>query len=305
MHDFEDNLITYCGFIAIVGRPNVGKSTLVNRIIGEKISITANKPQTTRHKIFGIKTLADKQIVYIDTPGLHLNYQKALNKEMNRQASSSLSDVDAILLVIEALKFTPEDANVLAKIQKTNIPCLLVVNKVDTVTNKAKLLPFLQNIATKHPFHQIIPISAFTGDQVEIVEHEVVKLLPKSVFFFDELSKTDKNIKFRLAEIVREKLTRILADELPYAITVQIEHIDNSNPEKIKVHAIIWVERDSQKSIVIGKQGGNLKEIGTQARLDMNNLLKTRVHLQLHVKVKNSWSSNVRDLRNLGYLDLD
>lgn len=292
---------TYCGFIAIVGRPNVGKSTLLNDFIGEKISITADKPQTTRHKIIGVKTIGDRQAVFIDTPGMHIKQKKAINREMNKTAKSALRDVDAVIFVVAALEWTEEDELVLECVQNLPCPVFLVVNKIDMIKNKEDLLPHLAALAKKMQFAEIIPCTATKGEQVQVVEQKVFAVLPPNPFFYPTDQATDKSLRFRLAEIIREKLTRILSAELPYATTVEIENIKEAETQLI-VHAVIWVERDSQKAIVIGKGGTMLKEIGRQARLDMNHMLKTSVHLGLWVKVRDNWSDDDKALRNLGYL---
>lgn len=295
---------TYCGFVAIVGRPNVGKSTLLNHLVGEKISITADKPQTTRHKIIGVKTVENRQAVFIDTPGMHIRQKKAINKEMNRAAKSALRDVDAVIFVVEALEWNEEDSLVLECVQHVTCPVFLVVNKVDMIKDKDKLLPHLSALAEKMNFKEIIPCVATLGEQVQIMEQKVFAVLPESPFFYPADQATDKPLSFRLSEIIREKLTRSLNEELPYALTVGIEKMEQTDTQLI-VHAIIWVERPSQKGIVIGKNGALLKHIGQQARLDMNHLLKTSVHLQLWVKVRENWSNDKKALKNLGYLDND
>jgi GTP-binding protein Era len=294
---------TRCGFVAIIGRPNVGKSTLLNNIIGEKISITADKPQTTRHKIIGVKTTADAQAIFIDTPGMHILQKKAINKQMNKAARSALQDVDAVIFMVEALQWTPEDELVLECLQHIKCPVFVVVNKVDMVKNKDDLLPYLQMLQLKLPEATIIPCSATEGTQVQVLEDKIFALLPEGPFYFPADQVTDKNLQFRLAEIIREKLTRALSAELPYALTVEIERMQQEETQLV-VHAIIWVERDSQKAIVIGKKGSMLKQIGTEARLDMNHMLKASVHLVLWVKVKEGWSDDDKALKNLGLLDL-
>jgi GTP-binding protein Era len=294
---------TRCGFVAIVGRPNVGKSTLLNNIIGQKISITADKPQTTRHKILGVKTLLDVQAIFIDTPGMHILQKKAINKEMNKAARSALQDVDAVIFMVEALEWNAEDDLVLDCVSHVTCPVFLVVNKVDTVKDKNLLLPFLQTLSEKLPVATILPCSATEGTQVEVLEQKIFAILPPGPFYFPKDQITDKNLNFRLAEIIREKLTRALSAELPYAISVEIERVQQEATQLL-VHAIIWVERDSQKGIVIGKKGAMLKQIGTEARLDMNHMLKESVHLELYVKVKSGWSDDSKALKNLGYLDL-
>lgn len=291
---------SYCGFVAIVGRPNVGKSTLLNYLVGEKISITADKPQTTRHNIIGVKTIGDRQAVYIDTPGMHIKQKKAINKFMNKEAKSALHDVDAVIFVVEAMEWTPEDQLVLELVSKVKNPVFLVVNKVDKVKDKEQLLPYLAEVGTKMPFAEVIPCVATKGAQVQIVEEKIMAALPPNPFFYPTDQVTDKPLAFRLAEIIREKLTRILKAELPYALSVEIERMEQTDTQLV-VHAIIWVERQSQKVIVIGKNGAVLKEVGMQSRLDMNHLLKTSVHLELWVKVRDNWSDDAKALRNLGY----
>jgi GTP-binding protein Era len=299
----EETFDTRCGFIAIVGRPNVGKSTLLNNMVGEKISITADKPQTTRHKIVGVKTVGDLQAIFIDTPGMHLRQKKAINKEMNKAAKSALIDVDAVIFVVEALEWNEEDSLVLDCVKDLRCPIFLLVNKVDTVKNKELLLPYLSELSVKLPTAELIPCSATKGTQVELIEQKVFAVLPEGPFYFPADQTSDKPLNFRLAEIIREKLTRSLSAELPYALTVEIEQVKQEETQLV-IHAIIWVERDSQKGIVIGKKGEMLKKIGQEARLDMNHMLNTSVHLVLWVKVKEGWSDDNKALRNLGYLDL-
>lgn len=298
----EENNNTHCGFIAIVGRPNVGKSTLLNHMMGEKISITADKPQTTRHKIIGVKTIGDYQAVFIDTPGMHINQKKAINKEMNKAAKSALYDVDAVIFVVQALDWNEEDTLVLDCVKNLKCPVFLVVNKVDMVKDKDELLPHLSELATKMDFKEIIPCVATLGKQVQIVEEKIFAELPPSPFYYPVDQTTDKPLKFRLAEIIREKLTRALNEELPYALTVEIERMDQTDSQLL-IHAIIWVERPSQKGIVIGKHGALLKLVGQQSRLDMNYMLKTSVHLVLWVKVRENWTNDVKALKNLGFTD--
>lgn len=299
---YMENAETFCGFVAIVGRPNVGKSTLLNALIGEKISITANKPQTTRHKIIGVKTIGDRQAVFIDTPGMHLRQKKAINKEMNRAASSALRDVNVVLFVVEALVWNAEDQMVLEMVKDLKCPVFLIVNKIDMLPNKSDLLPILQELGAKMAFAEVIPCAATDGSEVQVVAKQVFKLLPAGPMFYPVEQATDRDLKFRLAEIIREKLTRELEEELPYALSVEIESMKQVEDQEV-IHAVIWVERDSQKGIVIGKQGAMLKKIGQQARLDMNYLLKKRVHLELWVKVRSGWTDDKNALRSLGYLE--
>lgn len=293
-----------CGFIAIVGRPNVGKSTLLNRLIGEKISITANKPQTTRHRILGIKTIAKDQLVYIDTPGMHKINKKAINREMNKAARAALHDVDAVIFVVSDLVFNEEDEIVLELCKQQKCPVFLAINKIDKLNFKSELLPHIAKLSKLMDFKEVFPISATKGTQVEDLEASLLKLLPQGPHYFYSSQVTDKSEAFRIAEIIREKLTRALDKELPYALTVEIEKIEKTE-ENMHVHAIIWVERDSQKGIVIGKRGANLKEVGQKARLDMNKVFATRVHLELWVKVRSGWSDDEKALQNLGYIDID
>ena len=291
-----------CGFAAIIGRPNVGKSTLLNRIIGQKITITSPRPQTTRYKILGIKTLPQGQIVYVDTPGLHRGGKSAINRYMNRTAKSALSDVDGVIWVIEALRWTEGEADILAALSKVTAPVILVVNKVDKVDDKSALLPFIQEIAQKREFVAIVPLSARSGDNVDHLEAAVLALLPEGVALFPEDQVTDRSERFLAAELIREKLMRRLGEELPYAVTVQIEQFSEQN-DVLHIHAVIWVEKESQKAIVIGKGGAVLKEIGRRARESMEQIFGAKVFLKTWVRVKESWSEDDRLLRQLGYDD--
>ncbi|HEY0722265.1 MAG TPA: GTPase Era [Gammaproteobacteria bacterium] len=288
------------GFVAIVGRPNVGKSTLLNRILGQKISITSRKPQTTRHRILGIKTDEVSQAVYVDTPGLHLNAKKAMNRFMNKAVTTTLDDVDLILFVIEAGEWNEEDENVLQRLKNAKVPVMLVVNKIDRLADKEALLPLMQSLADKMSFIEIVPLSAQNGSNVAELERTVVRYLPEAAPMFPADQITDRSERFLAAEIVREKLMRELGQELPYAVTVEIEQFKEEEG-LLRISALIWVERDSQKRIVIGKKGEQLKEIGRQARIDMEKLFDNKVFLQLWVKVKEGWSDNERLLNSLGY----
>ncbi len=295
-HDF------HCGYVAIVGRPNVGKSTLLNCILGQKISITANRPQTTRHRILGVKTTDDCQAVYVDTPGLHLGGKKAINRFMNRAASGSITDVDVIIFVLDRTQWTDEDTHVLEKIKQVTVPVFLVVNKVDGLKEKDVLLPHLGMLAEKHTFTQMMPISAQTGEGVSQLEAAIEKLLPAAPPFFPEDQVTDRSERFMASEFVREKLVRSLSQELPYSTTVEIEKFSVENNVR-HIHAIIWVERDGQKGIIIGKKGQQLKRIGELARKDMERAFDGKVFLQLWVKVRSGWADDERALRSLGYQD--
>ncbi|CAA0100321.1 GTPase Era [BD1-7 clade bacterium] len=291
-----------CGYVAVIGRPNVGKSTLINKILGQKLNITSRKPQTTRHNVLGIKTEDDYQAIYVDTPGMHLSQKKAINRMMNRSAESVVHDVDVIVFVVERLRWTEEDTLVLEKISNAKCPVVLAINKIDQIEDKSKLLPFLEEISAKRHFDEIIPLSAKTGHSVENLEMLINQRLPESGHFFDEDQLTDKSERFLAAEIVREKVMRQLGHELPYATTVEIEQF-KAEGKIVHIDALIMVERDSQKSIVIGKQGSRLKMIGSEARHDIEDLLQCKVMLQLWVKVKRGWSDDDRALKSLGYMD--
>jgi GTPase len=295
---------SHCGYVAIIGRPNVGKSTLLNHILGQKVSITSRKPQTTRHRILGIKTEDGFQTIYVDTPGLHQEAKKALNRYMNRTATAVIYDVDVIVFMVEALKWQLDDEWILKKLQSVNCPIIVVINKIDKVADKEKLLPFIENLNTKLPNASFLPISALKNDNVQEVEKLVNTFLPKNPHFFPDDQITDASARFLAAEIIREKLMKSLGQELPYALTVQIEQFQESN-KLTRISAIIWVERTSQKSIVIGKEGAVLKKIGKAAREEMEFLFNVKIFLQLWVKVKESWSDNDRALRSLGYSDRD
>jgi GTP-binding protein Era len=300
--EMDEGMKFRCGFAAIIGRPNVGKSTLLNRIVGQKLTITSSRTQTTRHKILGIKTTPAGQVIYVDTPGLHRAGKSAINRYMNRTAKSTLRDVDVVLWVIEALRWTDEDQDILAGLAKSTAPVILVINKVDKVSDKAELLPFLEEIAQKREFTAVIPLSARGGDNVERLETVVTNLLPEGTAFFPEDQVTDRSERFFAAELLREKLMRRLGEELPYAVTVQIEEFAERNGV-LHIHAVIWVEKESQKAIVIGKGGAVLKEIGRRARISMEQVFAAKVFLKTWVRVKESWSEDERLLRQLGYDD--
>ncbi len=296
----EDNFRS--GFVAIVGRPNVGKSTLMNHILGQKISITSSKPQTTRNRVLGIKTTDECQVIYVDTPGVHLNAKNAMNRYMNRAATSSFEDVELILFLVDALVWSEEDENVLKRLKEVNVPVVMVVNKVDRIKDKSELFPVLQELSEKMEFASVIPLSALKGSNVEALEKLVYEKLPNAAPMFPEDYVTDRSERFLAAELVREKLMRGLGKELPYSTAVEIESFKEEK-KLLRIHALIWVERESQKRIVIGKGGEKLKEVGRQSRIDMEKLFGTKVFLQLWVKVKEGWSDNERILNNLGYKD--
>ena len=294
--------MTRTGFVAIVGRPNVGKSTLMNHILGQKLSITSRKPQTTRHQILGIKTEDDKQIVFVDTPGIHKINDKAINRYMNRAATTAVKDVDLIVMMVDRTRWTDEDEMVLQTIKQQRAPVILVVNKIDFIKEKDTLLPYLQELSDKHNFDQIIPLSAKTGSNLERLEQIIESYLPESPYFYPEDQITDRSSRFLAAELVREKIMRQLGDELPYAMTVEIEEFSHDG-HLIEISALILVERGSQKRIVIGEKGSRLKQIGQEARKDMEQLFDCKVMLNLWVKVKSNWSDDERALRSLGYDD--
>lgn len=291
-----------CGYVALVGRPNVGKSTLMNHLIGQKISITSSKPQTTRHRIIGIKTEADYQAVFVDTPGLHLNAKKAVNRYMNRTAKSTLADVDLIIFVVEAGRWTEDDDNVLRQVRAAEVPVVLAVNKIDHIKDKAELLPLLQNLGRKMDFAALVPVSALRRNNLDELEKVVAQHLPENAPLYAEDQITDRSSRFLAAEIVREKLMRTLGQELPYELTVEIEQFKEEDG-LLNIAAVIWIERDSQKPIVIGKGGSVLKKVGQLARTDMERLFDSKVYLQLWVKVKEGWSDDERALSSLGYTE--
>jgi len=289
-----------CGYIAIIGRPNVGKSTLLNHILGLKLSITSRKPQTTRHQIMGVKTVEQGQFIFVDTPGIHSGGNRAINRYMNRAASSVIHDVDVILFVVQSLKWTDEDQLVLNKLEQVDVPVVLLVNKVDQVAEKDKLLPFISQVSEKYKFENVVPISAQRGDNLDQLEAHLLTLLPESPPFFQNDEFTDRSSRFLAAEIIREKLVRELGNELPYQTTVEIERYKDE--EKLtRIHALILVETKGQKIIVIGDKGARLKSIGTKARKDIEELIGRKVFLQLWVKVKSGWSDSETSLKSLGY----
>jgi GTP-binding protein Era len=289
-----------CGTIAIIGRPNVGKSTLMNALIGQKISITSPKPQTTRHRIHGILTLDDAQLVFVDTPGVHINGAKALNRMMNRTASSALEGVDVVMMLVEAGRFTDEDARVAELVAHVDVPVLLVINKVDRIQPREKLFPYLAELGKNVKFTQSIPLSAYDKKHAALLIRELTKLLPEGEPMFDEDMVTDASSRFLAAEMIREKLMRKLNEELPYGLTVEIEKYEVT-PDRVLVNALILVEREGQKRIVIGENGNMLKAVGTEARHDLMKMLDMKVHMELWVKVKDNWSDDERALASLGY----
>ncbi|MFT7300570.1 MAG: GTP-binding protein Era [Porticoccus sp.] len=292
----------YCGYVAIVGRPNVGKSTLLNHLLGQKISITSRKPQTTRHNTLGIKTEGDTQLIFVDTPGLHNNQQKAINRYMNRAAESAIRDVDVVVFVVDRNIWTEADERVVEEVIKSNSPIIIAINKLDRLESKSDLLPHLQILAKRLPDAKLIPISALLGQQLEVLEKAIKIHIPEAVHYFPEDQITDRSQRFLAAELVREKITRQLGAEVPYEVTVEIESFKYEG-KICHINALILVERDGQKKIIIGEKGARLKKIGQEARFDMERLLETKVMLSLWVKVRRGWSDDDRALRSLGYDD--
>lgn len=292
---------TRCGFMAIVGRPNVGKSSLLNEILGQKVSITSFKPQTTRHQILGIKTEDKTQVVYVDTPGIHHGAHKALNRQMNKVANQAMSDVNGIIFVVEALKWTQEDDKVLQMVLNHSAPVLVAINKIDLVKEKGQLLAFMQEVSQKLPEAEMIPLSVRKRQQINAIEQWVDKKVPNSPFYFPEDQLFNHTERFHLSEIIREKLMRLLGQELPYAIDVQIEALEHQETI-IHIHALIYAEREGQKPIIVGKKGAMLREVGTKAREEMERFYGKKVCLKLWVKVKEGWSDNRRALQEMGYV---
>jgi GTP-binding protein Era len=289
-----------CGFAAIVGRPNVGKSTLLNALLGRKISIVSPKPQTTRHRILGILTRPQEQIVFVDTPGLHSSGRRAMNRHMNRAALVSLQDADVNLFVVEALSWNEDDQRVLEELVRQGRPIILILSKVDKVHPRERLLPFIEELNRRASFVDVVPLSAQKRSNLAELPSIIARHLPESPPHFPSDQVTDRSDQFQAAEIVREKLTLRLRQELPYGLTVALEQFKEEDG-RLLVNAVIWVERSGQKAIVIGQGGENLKEVGRSARIEMSELFKRPVHLELWVKVKENWSDNETALRQLGY----
>jgi len=289
-----------CGYVALVGRPNVGKSTLMNRILGQKLSIVTAKPQTTRQRIAGIKTTAQGQVIYIDTPGIHLAARRALNRYMNRIAQASFNDVDLILFLIEAGRWTRQDEHVARTLAAVGVPVVLVINKIDLVADKSELLRFVAEKVGADRFQDVLMVAARNGDGVTDLELKVMQYLPFSRPFYDEDQFTDRSERFLAAELIREQLMQRLHQELPYALTVEIEEFSRSD-KLLRIGAIVWVEREGQKQIVIGKGGKVLKQVGSGARQELQDLLGEKVFLRLWVKVSRDWSDSERALRQFGY----
>jgi len=289
----------HSGFAALVGRPNVGKSTLLNALVGQKVSIVTPRPQTTRHRILGIVNLPGAQVAFVDTPGLHNHASRALNRAMNRTAASALEDADLVVLVVEALKWTSEDDLVLARIAKSGRPAMAAINKIDRVRPRDRLLPYVAQLAGRHDFLAIVPVAALKHDNVEDLKQTIARQLPAAPAMFLDGEVTDRGVEFRVAELVREKLTLELNQEVPYGIAVEVENMAEED-DQLTVDVAIWVDREGQKPIVIGARGERLKRVGRSARLALNELLGRRLHLNLWVKVRENWADNARALKQLG-----
>jgi len=298
----QDTPPSRCGYIAIVGRPNVGKSTLLNHLLHQKISITSRKPQTTRHRILGINSDEHHQCLFVDTPGLNAQFNKALNKVMNDTVFNVIKDVDLVLFVVERFIWNEADQYVLDALANAKVPVLLIINKIDLVQDKTELLPHIAELAKKQEFAEIVPVSALGGHNLETIDNLVKALLPEGPFLFPEDQVTDRSSRFLAAELIREKVTRQLGDELPYEVTVEIEKFERVK-SVMHIHGLILVDKKGQKRIVIGKDGERLKQIGSSAREDMETSFDSKVMLNLWVKVKSGWADDERALQSLGYLD--
>ena len=298
----EDKVETYCGYVAIVGRPNVGKSTLLNHLLRQKLSITSRKPQTTRHRIIGVTSDDHHQCVFVDTPGLHSVRKRALNRVMNETVISVINDVDAVIFVVERLSFNQEDHKVLDLLREIYKPVFLVINKTDKIRQKDSLLPHMNQLSALFNFSEIIPASALGGHNLDRLEKAVKSCLPQGQFLFPKDQFTDRSMRFFASELIREKITRQLGDELPYDITVEIEKFTEEEGF-IDIHGLILIDRSGQKKIIIGKNGARLKTIGIAAREDMEEAFACKVMLRLWVKVRSGWADDERALRSLGYMD--
>lgn len=292
------------GFVALIGRPNVGKSTLMNHLIGQKVSITSRRPQTTRNRVLGIDTQGEYQAVFVDTPGLHKEEKRAINRLMNRAAESALGDVELILLVVDATLWTDDDEMVFSKIENTKVPVVLVINKIDKLHDKATLLPLIERLSKRVSFKAIVPVSALRSTNLDDLKKLVFESLPEGPHCFSEDSITDRSSRFMAAELIREKLMRQMGDELPYSATVEIEEFKEEE-NLLRISAVILVERAGQKKMVIGAGGSRIKRIGTDARIDMEKLFDCKVFLNLFVKVKAGWADDERALKSLGYADFE
>lgn len=291
---------TRCGYVAIIGRPNVGKSTLINKLLGKKLNIATSKPQTTRHRILGIKTVDQQQFIYVDTPGIHKGEKRALNQYMNRAANYAMLDADINVLLIDGLNWTDGDEAILYQLRKAKRPFIVAINKIDKIKPKEKLLPFLQHLHDYYGIEDIVPISASKGINLDELEKVVAEQLPEGPFFFEQERMTDRSDRFLAAEFIREQLLLRYSKEIPYDVAVEIEEFEPG--EKIlKIAALIYVEREGQKKILIGKKGAGLKEVGENARIELERMFGQKIFLKLWVKVREGWSNDERALRNLGY----
>lgn len=296
-----ENQAQRCGFAAIVGRPNVGKSTLLNRMLGSKISIVTPKPQTTRHRILGVKIHHATQVLFVDTPGMQVQGRKAIDRVMNKNAQQSIHDADIVILVVEFGVWKASDTNVLAEVKRSGRPAIAVLNKIDQAVGRVALLPELQFLSEQHDFAAIFPVSAKSGDNLNGLLDYLAAELPAGPWLFPADASTDKDERFRSAEIIREKLMMELQQELPYGLTVEIERWEQDEEGRLSVAATVWLERESQKPILIGKSGARLKRVGIAARRDMESMLDTHVHLQLWAKTRKNWADDARMLKSLGY----
>ncbi len=296
-----------CGTVSIIGRPNVGKSTLLNHLVGYKLSAIANKPQTTRTNIRGIVTELDKkadsgyQLIFTDTPGIHLNSKNLLNRTLNSEAVAAVEDVDAIIMIVEALKWTDEDDFVLSRLEHTKKPVILLLNKVDRIQEKDRLFPYLQKVGKKREFTEIIPISASKGINTDILIESLLKVVPESEFIYPEDHITDKSVRFICGELIREQLILNLHEELPYTTAVEIEVFEETD-KLVTIEVVIWTDRKNQKGIIIGKKGETLKRIGQSARRSLEEFLMKKVMLKQWVKVEENWQNNPRHLNELGII---
>ena len=295
-------IIQRCGYVAIVGRPNVGKSTLLNHILGQKLSITSRKPQTTRHNLLGILTEPNLQMIFVDTPGIHTNQERAINRVMNRSAASVISDVDVVIFVVDRNQWSEADEYVAKCLSNTSVPVIVVVNKIDMIEDKETLLPHLQFLSKQVNAHDLVPLSALRKTNLEPLLARLKTLMPENPPLFAEDQITDRSERFLCSEIIREKITRQLGAEVPYQVTVEIENF-RAEGKITHIDALILVERDGQKKIIIGNGGERIKAIGQKSRVDIENLLACKVMLKTWVKVRSGWSDDERALRSLGYMD--
>lgn len=295
-----ENKCTVCGFVGIVGRPNVGKSTLQNTLIGKKVSITAAKPQTTRDQILGVKTLNETQYIYVDTPGFHRHTGKALNKHLNRVVLQALEGLDVVLFVIDVRYWTAEDDMLLDRLTTSTVPIILVINKIDLLPHREKLFSLIEKLKQRRDFAAFVPVSALKEKHIDLLETEIKKYLPQAPHAFSSDALSDKTPIFFSAEVIREKLTRLLTAELPYAISVKIEKYEEKE-KLLHIAAVIYVEREGQKAIVIGQKGENLKKIGKLARTELERRLGKKIFLELWVKIKKNWSDDKKGLEMMGY----